>query len=94
MMFGLATLATYRMAHDLVDAEGPFRIYELWRNLFLSNNWLGRGVRCYVCMSFWTAFVFAVIVYLLGYFPLSDIFLVWPGLAGAALLLWRQEKSR
>lgn len=82
-----AAFGTYRLAHDIANYEGPFGLYEWVKNRFLRDNWLGRGIRCSICLSFWTALVFAVIVYLLGYIDLVELVFVWPGLAGISLIL-------
>lgn len=83
----LAGFGAYRLAYDFAEKEGPFSAYEWVKNRFLKDNWIGRGVRCFVCVSFWTALLFAVIVYLAGYTRPVDLLLVWPGLAGMALVL-------
>lgn len=83
----LACFAAYRLAHDIANYEGPFALYEWVKNRFLKDNWLGRGVRCSVCLSFWTALVFAVIVCATGFYPWQTLVLLWPGIAGASLVI-------
>lgn len=83
----LAAFGTYRLAFDFANYEGPFAAYEWVKNRFLKDNWIGRGMRCFVCLSFWTALLFAVIVYITGYVHPFDIPLIWFGLAGIAIAL-------
>lgn len=83
----LAVLAAYRLAHDVANYEGPFALYEWFKNRFLKDNWLGRGVRCSICLSFWTALLFAVIVCAAGYYPWTTLHLLWFGIAGAVLVV-------
>lgn len=44
----------------LSNEEGPFRLFERFRNLFTEPNWIGRGVRCFMCLSFWVGLILAV----------------------------------
>lgn len=79
----LGTLATYRLGVALAREEGPLALFSGFRNLFLKDNWIGRGVRCFNCVSFWVALLLAL--------PLAEpgmpVFLIWWGMAGGALVL-------
>lgn len=62
MFWSLVTVfATYRMTLMVTSEEGPFRLAEIFRNLFVNEDWIGRGIRCFWCVSFWVAFVGAII---------------------------------
>lgn len=80
LLFLVLCMANYRLAMMAALEEGPFEIFLLWRNLFVKENWLGRGVRCPYCVSFWTGAVLAL-------FTLSHFIPVWLGLSAAVLLL-------
>jgi len=82
-------LITYRLAHATSTEEGPFRLFEGFRNCFTGDNWLGRGVRCPLCLSFWIG----PIIWLL--LPLPKESFLWGGwaLSGFVLLIqhWRMR---
>jgi len=78
----IAALATYRVAKMLSSEEGPFSLFDKFRDLFQKENWIGRGVRCPWCISFWAAMVSVLMIYL----GLRWI-LLWPAISGAAVLL-------
>lgn len=85
----VAALGAYRLAHLVTQERGPFDVFDRWRNLFLKDDWLGHGVRCLYCVSFWFAGVLAGL--LAG--TLKEFFLLWFGIAGAVLILdryWRR----
>lgn len=89
----LAAFATYRLAVLLAEEEGPFALAARWRSRFLAENWIGRGVRCVACVSFWLALPLALAAIVLDRaldpwaWPLA-----WLGVAGLARWLWRQER--
>lgn len=75
-------LAIYRVAHLLTRETGPFRMGERWRNLHTGDDWIGEGLRCLWCVSFWLALPAGV--WLGG--P-SEGWLAWLGIAGAVVAL-------
>lgn len=89
MILALAILATYRAARMLALEEGPFALFDRWRNLFLNDTWVGRGVRCPLCLGFWLALPAAVAALLLDRtLPAEAALLVWLGIAGGQAVLW------
>ena len=94
-MFALAVLATYRIARMLAMEEGAFGMF-LWARDRIDpqqKTWLGRGLNCPLCIGFWIALGFTLILWfqqgLLTPFPIhrSEFLLTWLGLAGAAAVL-------
>lgn len=88
----IAALATYRLAKALSEDEGPLGIFRSWRGSLDPDQqtWLGRGVNCLMCVSFWVALPIAVLI-------TPDpwhVPLVWWGLAGAVVLIRRWEQKR
>lgn len=83
----MGALATYYIALSVTKQEGPWRVFERLRNLFLENDWKGRGVRCHVCVSLYSALVVVVGLYALGRVDWPDGLLLWPSLAGASVML-------
>lgn len=53
--FILAVFATYRVARMVALEEGPGAIFEDMRNFYLTDDWIGRGIRCPLCLGFWFA---------------------------------------
>ena len=84
----LAVFATYRAARMVALEEGPGDVFGKFRNLYLKNDWIGRGIRCPLCLSFWFSLVVALLLPRRGW---KDFFLLWGGLAGAAA--WLEKKS-
>jgi hypothetical protein len=85
----LAVLATYRVARMLALEEGPFSVFDRWRNLFLKDDWIGRGMRCPLCLGFWLALPAAVAALLFDRtLPADAALLVWLGIAGGQAVLW------
>lgn len=56
----LITLATYRLAHAVVNEDGPADAFIHLRT-FAYNRWRGSwvdvGVNCILCVSFWAAWL-------------------------------------
>lgn len=88
----VAALAVYRVARMLSLEEGPFELFARVRGLLDPNQrtWLGRGVNCPLCLSFWLGWLGAAA--LAFEFPLSVIEFVLLALAlsGAATALVRR----
>lgn len=79
------------MAHMLTQERGPFDIFQSFRNLFTSDDWLGQGVRCLYCVSFWLAAGLAALLPAAG--SVKEFFLLWWGMAGAVIVIdryWRR----
>jgi hypothetical protein len=69
--------------------EGPFSLFVKLRNVsFLKQeNWIGRGIRCPYCVSFWFGFLVALWLPL----PLSVLDYIFASLAlsGGAILIYK-----
>lgn len=82
LLYALAILATYRVAHLISSdyEEGPFSAFAWVRSRIPQTNWVGRGVRCILCVSFWLSMVPAALL------PLPFV-LGWLGIAGGVVVL-------
>lgn len=87
LMFTIASLATYYIALSVTKQEGPWRLFERLRNLWLDQDWKGRGVRCHVCVSLYAALLITLALWGLGDVDTGHALLIWPGLAGASVLV-------
>lgn len=85
----LAILATYRLAHAIAYEEGPLGACEWLRSRVdpLQATWVGRGLSCPLCLSFWLAWLLALT--LPGKWILNSL-----GVAGGALVLHRALYGR
>lgn len=83
MIWILALLTTYRVSHMIAGEEGPFGIFHWVRSHVDSEQktWVGRGLNCIMCVSFWIALPVSWLV--IGYLS----WLHWLGLAGGVLVL-------
>lgn len=77
----LLILAVYRVSYLIAIDEGPFSVIERMRSRIDENQktWLGRGVRCVGCVSFWVA--------LLAMLLTGGSVLDWLSMAGGALVI-------
>ena len=88
----LQILATYRLGLLIATEEGPFELAARFRNLFLSDNWLARGIRCFHCVSFWVALFVTALTYFGTSQPIAVRLLMWWGVAGGAIIVDRYWK--
>ena len=86
--FAIGSLATYYLALSVARQEGPWAIFDKLRvALSKGNDWKARGIMCLVCLSIYSALVVVVGLYALGRVGWADALLLWPGLAGASVML-------
>lgn len=93
MIYLFAAFATYYLALSITREDGPFAIFLALRNSYTADDWLGRGLRCIVCMSCWSGLLVTVGITLLGHADPWDWPIVWLGLAGASVVIdryWRR----
>jgi len=74
----LSVLAVYRISHMLTREDGPFDIFIGFRHRIGQHNWIGRGMNCVLCVSFWLSA-------LTGFVP--GWLLLWFGIAGAVTFI-------
>lgn len=80
----LASLATFRVALMVSTEEGPFSAFTRLRGALDPDQrtWLGRGVNCVFCVSFWAAWpILALTWFDWGLFLVAGL-----ALSGAAVL--------
>jgi hypothetical protein len=80
----LAALATYYAARTISQEDGPWGVFDRLRQRW-DTGYLGKGIRCIVCVSAYTA---AAVAGWLAWIGLYDVWLlpiVWLGLAGASV---------
>jgi len=82
--FALAVLAAWRVTHLLAKEDGPGDIIHKFR-LWLGQSFAGKLMDCFNCMSLWVSAPAALFVSL----RLSEWFVTWLAISGAACLLER-----
>ena len=81
----IAILAVYRLARMLSIEEGPFEVCTWLRNRWVRDDWIGRGLRCPLCIGFWLALLAAIMIapdWQTGIW-------YWLGIAGAQAIISR-----
>lgn len=84
--YAIAVLSVYRVARMLAHEDGPFAAFSWLRGKLGQKNWIGRGFHCPLCMGFWLA---AGAAYLVGPNTVQLWALLWLGIAGGQVLLWK-----
>jgi hypothetical protein len=88
LRFALASLATWRLTHLLVEEDGPADVVVRLRAR-AGESWIGELMDCFYCLSIWVAAPLAI-----GVTPRRrDTPLVWLALSGAACMLERATDS-
>ncbi len=90
--FLVAAFAAYYLALSITREDGPFGVFLWLRNLHTDDDWIGRGLRCIICMSCWTGLLVTIAVTLLGFSDLWAWPIVWLALAGASTVIDRYWK--
>ena len=87
LYFALAVLAVYRVAHMAAREDGPFDVFARLRERAGQKTWVGRGLHCVLCISFWLSLPAAFLTGL-------PWFLAWLGIAGGVLVLHKIFEAR
>lgn len=83
----MAPFAVYRVAMMLASEEGPFALFEKLRNLYTNNDWIGRGIRCPACLSFWGGLIMATLIALIGNWIVFQVGAIGLGFSGVAVYM-------
>ena len=85
LLFVAAVLGTYRVVRMWLQEDGPFDVFSRLQARITQTTWVGRGLKCYLCVSFWVALAAAALLAANG----RELVLLWGGIAGGAVLLWK-----
>lgn len=89
LKFALLAGALWRVTKMTTEEEGPFSIFAIIRDK-LYRGWVGRGIRCLWCQSFWLGLLLGIV---LG--PFSGEETHWNAIYGLALstvAIWIDRK--
>lgn len=86
-VFILATFAAYRVAYMIVRDEGPLGAFAWLRGRVDPNQrtWIGRGLNCLMCVSFWVTLAVSLL--------LGAAWFEWLAMAGV-IVVWREVITR
>lgn len=86
-VFLLALLGTYRLSHMIAMEDGPFDVFADLRDKAGQRTWIGRGLHCPLCISFWLSWIMGARLVVTGNVPFHQWTVVSLGLAGGCLVL-------
>jgi hypothetical protein len=79
----------YRLSRMVALEEGPFRLFDLFREgatrLFGLDSWITRGVNCPLCVSVWVSLGLTIV--------LRGDWFQWGATAGLACYLLATERT-
>lgn len=87
MAVAAAVFAVWRVAEMVALEEGPFSIFVRLQTRFNQRTWVGRGLRCTWCVSFWAGAVAAIWLAYWDYVPWALSPVYWFALSGASCML-------
>ena len=87
MMLVICLLAVWRATVLIVEDEGPFSIFSWIRDHVdpHQRTWVGRGINCPYCVSFWTGLVASIWLWYFGLIPAFMVPIWWFGLSGGTV---------
>ncbi len=88
-VFLLALLGVYRLSHMIAMEDGPADMFATLRDRSGQANWIGRGLHCVLCVSFWLALGMVAWLIFTGLLSWQHWPVTWLGLAGGCLVLHR-----
>lgn len=94
LIFIMAVLATYRASHLVVTENGPAYLFARLRQAAYGRfyekrgHWVYEGLICMYCVSFWLAWVVAILLQVSG-LALGPVWLVALAIGAACIVLHR-----
>jgi hypothetical protein len=86
--FTLSVMAVYRLSYLVSNEDGPFDFLSKLREWIGQKNWIGRGINCLLCVSFWLS----VFPALWLYFEYDKPFVLsWLAIATGCLIIHRKR---
>jgi hypothetical protein len=89
MVLLLVSAGVYRCALMITQEDGPADVFARLRTAVGQSTWIGRGLHCIFCVSWWLAVLAAVILVLQGHADWSQLWYLWPGIAGLAVMIYQ-----
>jgi hypothetical protein len=89
MLLLLVVAGVYRTARMLAQEDGPADAFSRLRAAVDQSTWVGRGLACIFCVSFWIAGIAVALLIVQGYAAWRDLWYLWPGIAGLAAIVYQ-----
>jgi hypothetical protein len=85
--FMIVTLAVYRLSRIATMEDGPFDVFAKLRGRIdlQQRTWIGRGLNCMLCVSFWMTGAAALLIH--------ATWIEWLAMAGA-ITVYREVLAR
>lgn len=89
VLFVITAFAIWRVCVLIVADRGPFDVLSKMRMRIdpQKKTWVGDGIRCVGCISFWLGFIVAIIYHQIGWIGDYDVLLWWWALSGLAFFI-------
>lgn len=83
----IGAIAAYRVSYMITREEGPLGVFSLLRGAVdpYQKTWVGRGLNCILCVSFWVTLAVSIII--------GVSWLEWLAMAGL-IVMWREAMSK
>lgn len=83
----IGAIAAYRVSYLITREEGPLGVFALLRERIdpHQKTWVGRGLNCVLCVSFWVTLAVSIII--------GVSWLEWLAMAGL-IVMWREAVSK
>ena len=83
----IGAIAAYRGSYLITREEGPLGVFALLRERIdpHQKTWVGRGLNCVLCVSFWVTLAVSIII--------GVSWLEWLAMAGL-IVMWREAVSK
>lgn len=96
VMYIIASFASWRVALAITEEEGPFGALLYIREHIdpHQKTWVGRGLNCMWCVSFWASLACAIWYWYFGFLPLWQVPVWWIGIAGGAIFIHNHATKR
>ena len=89
VLFTFATLAVWRATYMVVEDEGPFGVFRWVREHVdqYQKTWVGRGLNCMWCVSWWTALAATLWLWYFGWVDGTLIPIWWFALSAGSCII-------
>ena len=83
----IGAIAAYRVSYMITREEGPLGVFALVRERIdpHQKTWIGRGLNCILCVSFWVTLTVALVI--------GASWLEWLAMAGL-IVMWREAVNK
>lgn len=93
VVFVASCFSVYRLSWMIGTEDGPLDVFSNLRGYIGQKNWIGRGMNCPNCISFWISMPFtAYLVTRFAFFTTIEVIILWLGISGIALFIIKKSR--